>query len=185
MAAALAAMIRTETATHSRRRAARTKVPEVDTVFLPRKREEQPSAPRARRGGVSTERSGGEQPLDVELDGGLVAAVGEMLRMQRADAAASLSASLAERGVDSNVCAFLEDDLREAADALADAEAFFQETIDALGASSPSPNVLMERAADAGVLERVDYLHLVLSNMRRRLVQVAAGVRHAEQRRRV
>lgn len=135
--------------------------------------------------GVVTEpslRDTDESSADLALDGSLVAAVGEMIRAQRADAASSLAERLAERGVDATVCAFVEDDLREAAEAMADAEAYFQETLDALGAARPSPRVLMERAADAGVLERVDHLHQVLSNMRRRLVQVAAGIRHTDRR---
>lgn len=133
---------------------------------------------------VSLDGEGRGEPMpDPDLDGGLVAAVGEMLRMQREDAASALSERLSGEGVDANVCAFLEDDLREAADALADTEAYFQETIEALGASAPSPKVLIERAADAGILERVDHLHQVLSNMRRRLVQVSAGLSHAKRRR--
>ncbi|MFW5879153.1 MAG: hypothetical protein ACOCVR_04960 [Myxococcota bacterium] len=132
------------------------------------------------------ERPRQEEGVDCEvvLDGALVAAASEMLRSQRIEAAGTISEDLASRGVDPTVCAFLEDDLREAADALADAEAYFQETVEALAGARPSPGVLMERAADADVLERVDHLHQVLFNMRRRLVQVAAGIRHAERPRR-
>jgi hypothetical protein len=117
------------------------------------------------------------------LDGGLVAAVGELLRSQRSEGAATIASDLLARGVDPTVCAFLEDDLREAAEALADVDAFFQESLESLSARAPSPRVLTERAEDVAVLERVDHLHNVLSNLRRRLVQVAAGLRQSGRRR--
>jgi len=108
-------------------------------------------------------------------DSEFAAALLGVLRDGRWDEAEAISRRLKARGVDPTVVGFVEDDLREATEALADIEVFFQESIEAL--LRPFSPVLEERAADASVLERVDHLHLVLSGLRRRLVQVAAGVR--------
>lgn len=108
---------------------------------------------------------------DAEFSGALLG----VLRDQRWENAAALGERARGAGADATVCDFLEDDVREATEALADIEAYFQESLEAL--ARPTPAVLLERAADAGVLDRVDDLYVVLSNLRRRMVQVAAGVR--------
>ncbi len=114
-------------------------------------------------------------PPRPDEDTEFAAALLGVLRDQRWDASGTVASRLRARGVDANVCHFVEDDLREATEALSDIEAFFQESLEALGRAAPG--VLMAHASDAAILERVDHLHLVLSGLRRRLVQVAAGVR--------
>lgn len=114
-------------------------------------------------------------PPPRDEDSEFAAALLGVLRDERWDRAESIGERLKARGIDPTVVDFVEDDLREATEALADIEAFFQESLEAL--SRPASSVLEERSADASVLERVDHLHLVLSGLRRRLVQVAAGVR--------
>ena len=96
-----------------------------------------------------------------------------LLHESRWEAARRIGREMRSRGVDPAVCDFLEDDLVEAADALADLEAFFQEVVESLDVPRPSPGALSERAGDVAPLDRADHLHLTLTNLRRRLLQVA------------
>ena len=73
---------------------------------------------------------------------------------------------------------FLEDDLREGLDAVADVEAHFTDILDLLQSGQPSPIRLLEAAEDFRVLHRLEYLTVVVSQLRRRLAQ-AAGKLHA------
>lgn len=77
---------------------------------------------------------------------------------------------------------FLEDDLREGLDAIADIEAHFTDVLDALRSDKPSPIRLMEAAEDFRVLNRLEYLMVVVAQLRRRLSQ-AAGKLHESPRR--
>ncbi len=130
--------------------------------------------------GASRHDGGGEAGSPHEE--GSMAGLVERLREQRKRAATVLAARLSSKGVDRTVCAFLEDDLREAADALADAENFFQERIEALSAAVPSSDALIDRASDCSGFGYADHLYEVLWSLRRRLVQVAAGLRYADRR---
>lgn len=117
------------------------------------------------------------EPAPVGEDAEFTGALLGVLRDQRWETAAALCERLRLRGVDRTVCDFLEDDLRQATETLADVEAFFQETMEAL--ERPAAGPLTERASDASVLDRMDDLYQVLANLRRRMVQVAAGVRRS------
>jgi hypothetical protein len=72
---------------------------------------------------------------------------------------------------------FLEDDLREGLGALADVEAHFTDVLDALGTDAPSPIGLIEAADDMAVLRRLEYLVVVVAQLRRRLSQAAGKLR--------
>ena len=72
---------------------------------------------------------------------------------------------------------FLEDDLREGLGALADVEAHFTDVLEALDADALSPIALIEASDDIAVLRRLEYLLVVVSQLRRRLSQ-AAGKLH-------
>lgn len=72
---------------------------------------------------------------------------------------------------------FLEDDLREGLDALADVEAHFTDILDLLRHERPSPIRLVEAAEDFRVLNRLEYLMVVVAQLRRRLAQAAGKMR--------
>ena len=124
---------------------------------------------------VATRRSGEDPHFFAVLLG--------LLHEARFEAARRIGGEMRARGVDAAVCDFLEDDLIEAADALADLEAYFQEVVESLDRPAPSPGALSERAGDVTPLDRADHLHLVLTNLRRRLLQVAGRLAAAPPRR--
>ncbi|MCP3141218.1 hypothetical protein [Pyxidicoccus xibeiensis] len=68
----------------------------------------------------------------------------------------------------------LEDDLREGLDALGDVEAHFTDLLDTLRTEDLSPVELLDAGEDTRVLQRLDYLHHVIVQLRRRLAQAAA-----------
>ncbi len=72
---------------------------------------------------------------------------------------------------------FLEDDLREGLDAIADVEAHFTDVLDVLRNDAGSPIRLMEAAEDFRVLNRLEYLMVVVAQLRRRLSQAAGKMR--------
>ena len=72
---------------------------------------------------------------------------------------------------------FLEDDLREGLGALAEVESHFAEVIEAVGAERLSPISLLEAAEDLRVLNRLEYLMVVVAQLRRRLSQAAGKMR--------
>ncbi|MCA2981946.1 MAG: hypothetical protein INH41_20780 [Myxococcaceae bacterium] len=72
---------------------------------------------------------------------------------------------------------FLEDDLREGLDAIAEVEAHFTDVLDVLRRDDTTPIQLMEAAEDFRVLSRLEYLMVVVAQLRRRLSQ-AAGTLH-------
>jgi hypothetical protein len=72
---------------------------------------------------------------------------------------------------------FLEDDLREGLDAIAEVEAHFTDVLDVLRRDDATPIQLMEAAEDFRVLNRLEYLMVVVAQLRRRLSQ-AAGTLH-------
>lgn len=74
---------------------------------------------------------------------------------------------------------FLEDDLREGFDAIADVEAHFVEVLDALRGPI-TPLSLLDASEDLRVLQRLEYLLTVVSQLRRRLSQAAGRVRRSE-----
>jgi len=72
---------------------------------------------------------------------------------------------------------FLEDDLREGLDAVADVEAHFTDVLDVLRSGRPTPIRLLEAAEDFRVLNRLEYLMVVVAQLRKRLAQSAAKLR--------
>ncbi|MCP3103185.1 hypothetical protein LZ198_30325 [Myxococcus sp. K15C18031901] len=73
----------------------------------------------------------------------------------------------------------LEDDLREGMDALGDVEAHFTDLIETLRAGSLSPASLVNSGDDVRVLERLDDLHDLVLQVRKRLSQAAALARQS------
>jgi len=71
----------------------------------------------------------------------------------------------------------LEDDLREGLDALGDVECHFADVLDALRVEQPSPLALLAVGEDQLVLQRLDALVTVVSQVRRRLGQAAGMLR--------
>lgn len=72
---------------------------------------------------------------------------------------------------------FIEDDLREGLDAISEVEAHFTDVLDTLRADRLSPINLCDAAEDFRVLNRIEYLMVVVSQLRRRLSQAAGKMR--------
>jgi hypothetical protein len=68
----------------------------------------------------------------------------------------------------------LEDDLREGLDALGDVGTHFTELLDTLRTEELSPVTLLDAGEDLRVFQRVEYLHHVIVQLRKRLSQAAA-----------
>ncbi len=68
----------------------------------------------------------------------------------------------------------LEDDLREGLDALGDVSAHFTDLLGALRTEELSPAALLDAGEDLRVLQRLDSLHDVIVQLRKRLSQAAA-----------
>lgn len=73
---------------------------------------------------------------------------------------------------------FIEDDLREGLDAIADVEAHFSDVVEALRDEKLSPVRLVDLADDLRVLNKLEYLMVLASQLRRRLT-LAAGKLHS------
>ncbi len=72
---------------------------------------------------------------------------------------------------------FLEDDLREGLDAIAQVESHFNDVVDAMRSDRVHPVSLLEVAEDFRVLNRLEYLMVVVTQMRKRLAQAAGKLR--------
>lgn len=72
---------------------------------------------------------------------------------------------------------FIEDDLREGLDAISEVEAHFTDVLDTLRADKVTPINLCDAAEDFRVLNRIEYLMVVVSQLRRRLSQAAGKMR--------
>ncbi len=73
---------------------------------------------------------------------------------------------------------FLEDDLREGLDAIVEVEAHFTDILDVLRSDQPGPIRLIEAAEDFRVLNRLEYLMVVVAQLRRRLSQAAGAIKN-------
>ncbi len=73
---------------------------------------------------------------------------------------------------------FLEDDLREGLDAIVEVEAHFTDILDVLRSERPGPIRLLEAAEDFRVLNRLEYLMVVVAQLRRRLSQAAGAMKN-------
>ena len=72
---------------------------------------------------------------------------------------------------------FIEDDLREGLDAISEVEAHFTDILDTLLADKVTPIKLLDAAEDFRVLNRIEYLMVVVAQLRRRLSQAAGKMR--------
>lgn len=93
------------------------------------------------------------------------------------EAADRLRAALPPREDSVVLVDFLEDDLREGLSAVADLEAHFTDVLDVLRSDRLSPIPLVEVADDLHMLQRLEYLHTVVSQLRRRLCAAAGKLR--------
>lgn len=88
-----------------------------------------------------------------------------------------LEALLPEREDSAVVLDFIEDDLREGLDAISEVEAHFTDILDTLRAEKVTPIKLLDAAEDFRVLNRIEYLMVVVAQLRRRLSQAAGKMR--------
>lgn len=96
------------------------------------------------------------------------------------EATQRLGAALPQREDSAVLVDFLEDDLREGLSAVAEVEAHFTDVLDALRADQLSPIRLVDAADDLRTLQRLEYLHSVVSQMRKRLCSAAGKLRDRE-----
>ena len=88
-----------------------------------------------------------------------------------------LRARIADRADAKVVLDFLEDDLREGLSAISDVEAHFTDILDALNGEKLPPITLINASEDFRVLQRLEYLMVVVSQLRRRLSQAAGHLK--------
>lgn len=69
---------------------------------------------------------------------------------------------------------FIEDDLREGALALEEVEAFFADVLRLLSSRETRGADMVDLADDTAVLDRLDYLVVVVNNLRRRMLHLAS-----------
>ena len=93
-----------------------------------------------------------------------------------------LEALLPEREDSAVLLDFLEDDLREGLEAVAELEDHFTGVLEALRSDRLSPVELLEAGEDFRVLNRLEYLTTVVTQLRRRLSQAAGKLRESRQR---
>lgn len=72
---------------------------------------------------------------------------------------------------------FLEDDLRQGFEAVEEVEAHFRQILETLDSRQISPAALVEASEDFRILNRLDYLHVVVGQLRKRLSQAAGKLR--------
>lgn len=88
-----------------------------------------------------------------------------------------LAARLPDREDAKVLIDFLEDDLKEGLEAIADVEAHFTDILDTLRSDKLRPISLLECADDLRALQRLEYLLVVVAQLRRRLSQAAGKMR--------
>lgn len=74
---------------------------------------------------------------------------------------------------------FLEDDLREGFEAVNEVEAHFRQVLETLESRQLSPAALVEAGEDFRILNRLEYLHVVVTQLRKRLSMAAGKLRGA------
>lgn len=72
---------------------------------------------------------------------------------------------------------FLEDDLREGLAAVAEVEAYFTDILDLLANEKPSAIRLLDASDDLRTISRLEYLFVVVAQLRKRLSQAAGRVK--------
>lgn len=93
------------------------------------------------------------------------------------EAVRRLAALLPAREDSTVLIDFLEDDLREGLAAIGDVEAHFTDILDALQSARVTPITLLDASDDLRVLQRLEYLMVVVSHLRRRLSMAAGKLR--------
>ncbi len=93
------------------------------------------------------------------------------------DSVDRLERMLPDREDSAVVLDFIEDDLREGLDAISEVEAHFTDILDTLRADKVTPIKLLDAAEDFRVLNRIEYLMVVVAQLRRRLSQAAGKMR--------
>jgi hypothetical protein len=88
-----------------------------------------------------------------------------------------LEAMLPEREDTQVLLDFLEDDLREGFEAVNEVEAHFRQVLETLASHKLSPAALVEAGEDFRILNRLDYLHVVVMQLRKRLSMAAGKMR--------
>jgi len=73
---------------------------------------------------------------------------------------------------------FLEDDLREGFEAVNEVEAHFRQVLETLDSRKLSPAALIEAGEDFRILNRLEYLHVVVTQLRKRLSMAAGKLRN-------
>jgi hypothetical protein len=89
------------------------------------------------------------------------------------DSVARLERFLPEREDNAVLLDFLEDDLREGLEAIGEVEGHFADILTALQHEKLTPIRLLDAAEDFRVLGRIEYLVVVVSQLRKRLSQAA------------
>jgi hypothetical protein len=90
---------------------------------------------------------------------------------------ARLEAHLPRREDSAVLLDFLEDDLREGLRAIADVESHFTDIVELLSEGRPTAIRLLEVADDFRALSRLEYLFVVVSQLRGRLAQAAGQLK--------
>ncbi|MFZ5443671.1 MAG: hypothetical protein ACOZQL_26930 [Myxococcota bacterium] len=93
-----------------------------------------------------------------------------------------LEALLPDREDNAVMLDFIEDDLREGLDAISEVEAHFTDILDTLRSDRLGPIALLDAAEDFRVLNRIEYLMVVVAQLRRRLSQAAGKMRQRPMR---
>ncbi|MBK7859504.1 MAG: hypothetical protein IPJ65_12950 [Archangiaceae bacterium] len=75
---------------------------------------------------------------------------------------------------------FLEDDLREGFEAVSEVEGHLRQIVETLESPRLSPVALLESGEDFRILNRLDYLHVVVSQLRKRLSMAAGKLRETQ-----
>ncbi|RKG53743.1 hypothetical protein D7X30_30260 [Corallococcus sp. AB011P] len=112
----------------------------------------------------------------------LVAALATPAMLRRTDpvrgAVERLARTLPAREDSTVLLDFVEDDLREGLDALGDVQAHFHDLLLALHRETLTPVALMNAGENLHVLQRLEDLHEVVTQLRRRLSQAAGMIRN-------
>lgn len=90
-----------------------------------------------------------------------------------------LEAMLPQREDSAVLLDFLEDDLREGVEAISEVEAHFAEVLATLKSDKLSPVALLDAGEDFRVLNRLEYLTVVVTQLRKRLSQAAGKLRES------
>jgi hypothetical protein len=92
-----------------------------------------------------------------------------------------LEAVLPSREESAVLVDFLEDDLRQGLEAIGEVESHFTDLLDLLRSERLSPIRLLEASDDFRVLNRLEYLTVVVAQLRKRLSKAAGTIKDSNQ----